>query len=140
MARVLALDYGTKKTGIAVTDPMQIIATGLETVRSHTLLEYLENYFKKEVVECVVIGQAKTLRNENSENQKYIDIFEKHFRTKFPDMKIVHIDERFTSSMAHQAVIDGGVKKKKRQDKEMIDTISATIILQSYLERKNLQL
>jgi len=137
MSRILAIDYGTKKTGIAVTDPLQIIATGLETVRSHDLLDFLEAYFKKEDVELIVIGQPKTLMNLPSENQQYITIFEKHFKNKFPNMPIVYVDERFTSSLAHQAVIDGGVKKKKRQNKEMIDTISATIILQSYLEQKN---
>lgn len=137
MARILALDYGTKRTGIAVTDVLQLIATSLTTVRSHELLAFLEAYFAKEPVELVVLGKPKTLRNEPSDNAKYVDIFEKQFRTKFPTMPIAYADERFTSSMALQTMIDGGVKKIKRQNKEMIDTISATIILQSYLEQKN---
>ncbi|HPH16607.1 MAG TPA: Holliday junction resolvase RuvX [Bacteroidales bacterium] len=137
MARILALDYGTKRTGIAVTDVLQLIATSLTTVRSHELLAFLETYFAKEPVELVVLGKPKTLRNEPSDNAKYVDIFEKQFRTKFPTMPIAYADERFTSSMALQTMIDGGVKKIKRQNKEMIDTISATIILQSYLEQKN---
>ncbi|MDA3882986.1 MAG: Holliday junction resolvase RuvX [Bacteroidales bacterium] len=137
MGRILAIDYGTKRTGIAVTDPLQMIATGLKTVRTHDLFVFLTDYFAHEQVDCVVLGQARTLRNEPSENQKYIDIFEKKFRKEFPTYTLEYMDERFTSSLAHQAVIDGGVKKKKRQEKEMIDTISATIILQSYMEQKN---
>src|SRR5690554_3811398 len=136
MGRILAIDYGTKRTGIAVTDSLQIIATGLTTVRTHDIFDFLRDYFAKETVDVVVIGQAKTLRNEPSENQKFIDIFDKKFRKMFPSYPIVYIDERFTSSIAHQTVLDSGIGKKKRQNKEMIDTISATIILQSYLEQK----
>ncbi|MFO7868326.1 MAG: Holliday junction resolvase RuvX [Bacteroidales bacterium] len=138
MGRILAIDYGTKRTGIAVTDPLQMIANGLETVRTHDLFVFLKDYFAREQVDVVVLGQARTLRNEPSENQKFIDIFEKKFRKDFPDYPLEYMDERFTSSIAHQAVIDAGVKKKKRQHKEMIDTISATIILQSYMEQKNI--
>jgi len=137
MARILALDYGTKRTGIAVTDNLQLIATSLTTVRSHELLQFLETYFTQESVELVVLGKPKTLRNEPSENAKYVDIFEKQFRKTFPTMPIAYVDERFTSSIAQQTLIDSGIKKIKRQNKEMIDTISATIILQSYLEQKN---
>jgi len=136
MGRILAIDYGTKRTGIAVTDSLQIIATGLTTVRTHDIFDFLRDYFAKETVDLVVIGQAKTLRNEPSENQKFINIFDKKFRKMFPSYPIVYIDERFTSSIAHQTVLDSGIGKKKRQNKEMIDTISATIILQSYLEQK----
>ena len=136
MGRVLAIDYGTKRTGIAVTDPLQIIATGLTTVRTHDIFEFLEQYFSKELVDCIVLGEAKTMRNEPSSNQKHIDIFEKRMKKKFPNLPIVHIDERFTSSLAHEVVLESGIGKKKRQNKEIIDTISATIILQSYLERK----
>ncbi len=136
MGRILAIDYGTKRTGIAVTDPLQIIATGLTTVRTHDIFDFLQDYFAKETVDVVVIGQAKTLRNEPSENKKFFDIFDKIFRKMFPSYPIVYIDERFTSSIAHQTVLDSGIGKKKRQNKEMIDTISATIILQSYLEQK----
>lgn len=137
MARVLAIDYGTKRTGLAVTDPLQIIATALTTVRSFELIDYLTKYFTTEKVEKVVIGQPKTLMNIASENQKYIDIFLKHFAKAFPNMPYEFIDERFTSTIAHQTVLQGGVKKKNRENKEMIDQISATIILQSYLEQKN---
>lgn len=137
MARIIALDYGTKRTGIAVTDVLQMIATSLTTVRSHDLLSFLEDYFAKEPVELIVLGKPKTLRNEPSENAKYVDIFEKQCRKKFPHMPIAYADERFTSSIAHQTVLDSGIKKIKRQNKEMIDTISATIILQSYLEQKS---
>ncbi len=137
MARVLAIDYGTKRTGIAVTDPSQIIATSLTTVRTCDLLQFLKDYFAKETVEHVVIGMPRTLRNEDSENAKFVKTFEKHFKTQFPTIPLSEMDERFTSSMAHQAMLDGGMKKKQRQNKEIVDSISATIILQSYLEQKN---
>lgn len=137
MTRIIALDYGTKRTGVAVTDPLQIIATPLTTVRSHDLLEFLDNYFHTEQVELVIIGFPKTLRNTPSENAKHVLIFEKQFKKKFPHIPMQYIDERYTSVLAQQAVIEGGVKKSKRQNKEMYDTISAAIILQSYLEQKN---
>lgn len=137
MARILALDYGTKRTGIAVTDPLQMIATSLTTVRSHLLFEFLDNYFKDEKVERIVLGKPTTMNNLPSENAKYVDIFEKQCKVKYPHIPITLIDERFTSKMAHQTLIDSGIKKIKRQNKEIIDTISATIILQSYMEQKN---
>ena len=137
MGRILAIDYGTKRTGIAVTDPLQIIASSLTTVRSCDLIAFLKDYFAKETVDHVVIGMPTTLRNEPSENAQYVKIFEKQFKKEFPTMPISEIDERFTSTIAHQTMIAGGMKKKDRQNKEVVDSISATIILQSYMERMN---
>ncbi len=136
MGRILAIDYGTKRTGIAVTDPLQIIANSLTTVRSCDLITFLKDYFAKEQVDHVVIGMPTTLRNEPSENAQYVKIFEKQFQKEFPQMPISEIDERFTSTLAHQAMLAGGMKKKDRQNKEVVDSISATIILQSYMERR----
>lgn len=137
MGRILAIDYGRKRSGIAVTDPLQIIANGLITVASHELLAFIKQYTQKEKVDAFVIGMPKTLNNEASENQKYIKPFLGNLKKEFPAMPVYEIDERFTSSIAHQTMIDGGLGKKARQDKALVDTISATIILQSYLEQKN---
>ncbi len=136
MGRILALDYGRKRTGIAVTDPLKIIANGLTTVRSHDLLNFISEYISKENVELVVIGLPKQTNNELSENERYISQFITTLKRKLPDLKIERFDERFTSVMAHQAMIDGGLKKKDRQNKELVDEISATIILQGYLESR----
>ena len=137
MGRILALDYGRKRTGIAVTDPLQMIANGLQTVPTHELLAFLKQYVIKEKVDAFVIGMPKTLKNEASESQKYLKPFLGTLKKDFPEMKVYEIDERFTSSMALQTMIDGGMKKKDRQVKGTVDTISATIILQSFLEQKN---
>ena len=134
MPRILAIDYGSKRVGLAVTDPLQIIASGLTTVHSKDVIKFLEDYLKKEVVECIVVGEPKTLRNEPSDSARFIEPFVKHLRNKFPNMKIERYDERFTTAMAHQAMLAGGLKKKARQNKETVDMVSATIILQSYLE------
>lgn len=134
MPRILAIDYGSKRVGLAVTDPLQIIANGLTTVHSKDVIKFLEDYFKKEVVECIVVGEPKTLRNEPSDSARFIEPFVKHLRNKFPNMKIERYDERFTTAMAHQAMLAGGLKKKARQNKETVDMVSATIILQSYME------
>ncbi len=134
MPRILAIDYGSKRVGLAVTDPLQIIANGLTTVHSKDVIKFLEDYFKKEVVECIVVGEPKTLRNEPSDSARFIEPFVKHLRNKFPTMKIERYDERFTTAMAHQAMLAGGLKKKARQNKETVDMVSATIILQSYME------
>ncbi|MDR2962447.1 MAG: Holliday junction resolvase RuvX [Bacteroidales bacterium] len=136
MPRLLAIDYGTKRTGIAVSDPLQLIANGLTTVRSHELLQFLEQYTKTEQVETFIIGMPRTLRNEDAENTKYVKIFAKQCAQKFPHIPIVFIDERFTSTMAHQTMRDAGLRKTARQNKELVDSISATIILQSYMEQK----
>ncbi len=134
MPRILAIDYGSKRVGLAVTDPLQLIANGLTTVHSKDVIKFLEDYFKKEAVECIVVGEPKTLRNEPSESARCIDPFQNHLRNKFPSMKIEGYDERFTTAMAHQAMLAGGLKKKARQNKETVDMVSATIILQSYME------
>lgn len=134
MGRILAIDYGRKRTGIAVTDSLQIIANGLCTVRSADLFTFLEDYFQKEDVETVVVGYPKTLQNTPSESIRYINPFLKQLTKKYPDLHIVQFDERFTSRIAFQAMLDSGIGKQKRQDKALVDKISATIILQNYLE------
>lgn len=134
MGRILALDIGSKRTGIAVTDPLKIIANGLETVSSNQLINYLKNYFIKEPVDLVVIGYPKQMNNTGSEAVVYVNDFISKFAKNFPEMKYQLIDERFTSKMAFQAMIDGGLKKTQRQDKSLVDKVSATIILQSYLD------
>jgi putative Holliday junction resolvase len=136
MGRIMAIDYGKKRTGLAVTDPLQIIANGLDTVPSDTLIKHLKEYFSKEDVELVVVGYPRQMNNTASEAVTYIDEFLQHFRKNFPEMKYYLMDERFTSKMALQAMIDGGVKKHQRRDKALIDKVSATIILQSYMEMK----
>lgn len=133
----MAIDYGQKRTGIAVTDEMQIIASGLTTVPSETALNFLKDYFAKERVEAVLIGEPKQMDNTPSQSAPIIDAFVSAFKNAFPDMPVVRVDERFTSKMAFQTMIDSGLKKKKRQDKALIDEISATIMLQDYLSRKN---
>lgn len=133
MARILALDYGVKRTGIAVTDDFQIIASGLATIPTKELIPYLENYFKVENVELVLVGEPKQMDNTASNNEVPIQEFLKKFQEKFPTMEMKRVDERFTSKMAVRTMIDSGLKKKKRQNKALLDEISATIILQSYL-------
>ncbi len=134
MGRLLAIDYGTKRTGIAVSDSLKIIANGLTTVPTHTLFDFLKSYLEKEDVECIVVGLPKQMNNEYSDNMKNIRPFVKKLQTAYPDMKIKYYDERFTSSIAQQAMIDGGLKKKDRQNKTLVDEISAVIILQDYME------
>ena len=134
MGRILAIDYGSKRVGLAVTDSLRIIASGLDTVHSKDLIAFLEAYFKKEQVDIIVIGEPKTLANEASDSASFIEPFVTHMRKKFPDKKIERFDERFTSTMAHQTMLAGGLKKKDRQNKELVDKISATIILQDYLQ------
>lgn len=136
MSRILAIDYGRKRTGIAVTDPMQIIANGLTTVSTHQLMDFLLNYIKQESVERIIIGHPKQMNNEDSENMKNIIPFMNRLKKLLPDMPVELVDERFTSVLAHQAMLAGGLKKKNRQNKALVDEISATIILQSYLESK----
>ena len=136
MGRILAIDYGRKRVGIAVTDPEQIIATRLTTVPTHTVWDFLKNYFENEEVDSVVVGYPKQMNNEASESVRYINPFLKKFQKIYPDLKLEILDERFTSKIAFQTMIDCGVKKQKRRDKAMVDAVSATIILQSYLEQK----
>ena len=136
MPRILSIDYGQKRTGIAVTDEMQIIASGLTTIPSLTAIAFLKDYFAKEKVEAVLIGEPKQMNGEPSESASIIKGFVTHFSNHFPEMKVIRVDERFTSKMAFQTMIDSGLSKKKRQDKGLIDEISATIMLQDYLNRK----
>ncbi len=137
MGRILGIDYGKKRVGIAVTDPLKIIASGLTTVEAKNIFEFLKNYFSSEEVETVVIGYPKTLANKASEALIYVNPFIKKFKKEFPDMPLFLVDERFTSKMAFQTMIDGGLKKKARQNKELVDSISAAIILQSYMEQQS---
>ena len=133
MGRILAIDYGKKRTGIAVSDEMKIIASGLTTVLTDDLLHFLKEYISKENVELFLIGQPKQMNNTNSESEVLILPFMKKLSKEIPQIPIQRVDERFTSKMAFQTMIDSGIKKKKRRNKELVDEISATIILQSYL-------
>jgi putative Holliday junction resolvase len=136
MGRIIAIDYGRKRTGLAVSDTMQIIANGLTTVPSGSAVEWLKKYASEEKVDLFVVGQPKQMNNEPSENMPRVEAFVNGLRRMIPDIPVEYYDERFTSVMAHQAMIDGGLKKKKRQNKALVDAISATLILQGYLERK----
>ena len=140
MARLLSIDYGKKRTGIAVSDPLQIIANGLTTVETTRLFDFLADYLQKEEVSCIVVGLPRQMNNEPSENMKRIEPFVNRLRKLYPDIPIEYFDERFSSKMAHQTMIDGGVKKKDRQNKALVDEISATIILQGYMESKRMRL
>lgn len=134
MGRIVALDYGRKRTGVAVSDVLQLIANGLTTVPSHQLLDFLKKYIGEESVEKIVIGLPRQMSGELSENAKYIEPFVRQLKKVLPDIPVEFVDERFTSVLAQRAMIDGGVKKKDRQNKALVDEVSATIILQTYLE------
>ncbi|MEY4833973.1 MAG: hypothetical protein RI980_88 [Bacteroidota bacterium] len=136
MARILSIDYGLKRTGIAVTDDFQIIASGLTTIPSTDIIAFLKTYFSKENVETVLIGEPKQMNGLPSESTEIIEKFIAQFQTEFPKMKMERVDERFTSKMAFQTMIDSGLKKKQRQNKGLIDEIAATILLQDYLNYK----
>ena len=138
MSRILAIDYGKKRTGLAVTDPMQIIASGLTTVATTELMDFILKYVAQEKVERIIVGHPKQMNNEDSENMKRIIPFINLLKKKLPAIPIELVDERFTSVLAHQAMLDGGLKKKARQNEALVDEISATIILQSYLETKRM--
>ncbi len=135
MGRILAIDYGRKNSGLAVSDPMQIIANGLDTVPSHELFNYLVRYMEAEPVERIVIGYPTQVNGQESESMKYIKPFVNRLKKSFPQMPIEWVDERFTSKLAFQTMIDGGLKKKARQNKALVDKVSATIILQTYMEQ-----
>jgi len=137
MGRILAIDYGIKRSGIAVTDPDRIIATGLTTVDTPTLLSFLQDYCRKEPVDLFLVGEAKRLDNTPSESMRYIEPFVQKLAQSFPDKSIARIDERFTSKLAFRAMIYGGLKKKQRQNKALIDQVSATIMLQNYMDSVN---
>ena len=140
MARILAVDYGKKRTGLAVTDVLQIIANGLTTVPTHTLMDFILDYVGREPVERIVVGLPKQMNNEPSENMIRIEPFVNRLRKVLPNIPVEYVDERFTSVLAHQAMLDGGLKKKDRQRKELVDEISATIILQSYMDSSKFKL
>ncbi len=133
MARILALDYGEKRTGVAVTDELKLIASGLTTIPTADLLKFLTEYFEKENVERVLVGEPKRMDDSPSQSEVFIQEFLKKFSEKFPTMPLERVDERFTSKMAVQSMIDSGLKKKKRRNKALVDEISATIILQTWL-------
>jgi putative Holliday junction resolvase len=134
MGRLLAIDYGKKRCGIAVSDPMKIIANGLTTVATHELFDWLKEYMKKEEVEVLIIGEPKKVTGEYSETMKYIEPFVNRVRKAYPTLKIEMVDERFTTKIAFQAMLDGGVRKQDRNNKNgTVDMVSATIILQTYM-------
>jgi putative holliday junction resolvase len=135
MPRIIAIDFGNKRTGLAVTDNLKMIATSLTTVHPKELIAYLAEYMKKEEVECIVIGKPMHLDNTENEIEKNIQSFIVDLKKNFPEVKIDRMDERFTSKMAQQTIIDAGIKKMERRNKSLVDKVSATIILQSYLEQ-----
>lgn len=136
MARIIAIDYGSKRTGIAVTDELQLIASGLTTVATKDALGFLSDYCEKEAVERILVGEPKQRDGNPSEIETEIQKFVARLKNLFPKMPLERVDERFTSKMAFQSMIDSGLKKKKRRDKALIDEISATIMLQEYLTQK----
>ena len=136
MARIVSIDYGKKRTGLAVTDPLQLIAGGLATVSTSTLFEYLTQYVAKEPVERIVIGEPRQPNGQPSENLARVQQFVNRWRKAMPQIPIEYFDERFTSVLAHQAMLEGGLKKKARQDKTLVDEISATIILEDYMRSR----
>ena len=136
MPRILSIDYGIKRTGLAVTDELQIIASGLTTIPSSELMVFLKDYFSKENVAKVLIGEPKQMNGQPSQSAPIIEKFVDDFKATFPEIKVERVDERFTSKMAFQTMIDSGLKKKQRQNKALVDEIAATIMLQDYLSRK----
>lgn len=137
MARILAIDYGLKRTGLAVTDPLQIIATGLRTVESPKLIPFLKEYFKTETVELILIGEPKNWDDTDTDATPLVRAIMKRLQKEFPSIPLKPVDERYTSKMASRAMIDMGLKKKQRQNKALVDEIAATILLQEYLSRVN---
>jgi len=137
MARIMAIDYGRKRTGIAVTDPLGIIANGLTTTASHETIAFLKSYFQKEQVEKIIIGLPKQVNNTESDNAPFVKAFRTKLKKAFPSIPVEYMDERFTSKIAFQTMIDAGLGKKARQNKALVDTISATLILQTYLEQQS---
>lgn len=138
MARIVSIDYGKKRTGLAVTDPLQIIPGGLATVSTSTLFEFLSDYVQKEQVERIVIGEPRQPNGQPSENLARVQQFVNRWRKAMPQIPIEYYDERYTSVLAHQAMLAGGLKKKARQDKALVDEISATIILEDYMRSRKL--
>ena len=137
MGRIIAIDFGRKRTGIAVTDAMQIIATPLTTVATGQVLQFLKDYVEKNGVDCFVVGEPKQMNNLASESAMYIEPFIKALRKAFPEISLERMDERFTSKIAAQSILEAGLKKKDRRNKALVDTVSATLILQSFLESRS---
>lgn len=137
MGRILAIDYGNKRVGLAVTDEQRIIANGLTTVHSKDLFTFLDSYLSKEAVDLIVVGEPLDMQSKPSDASRFVDPFVKKLKKQFPHIPVKRIDERFSSKLAMRAMLDAGLSKKKRQNKSLIDTISATIILQSYLEQES---
>jgi len=136
MPKIIAIDYGSKRCGIAATDDLQIIASGLPTVDTKNIFTFLNDYFQKNKVEVIVLGEPKRMDTSDTHNSQPVRDFKKKIEELYPDKKVSMVDERFTSKMAFQTMIDGGLSKKKRQNKALVDEISATIILQSYMQRQ----
>ena len=136
LGRILAFDYGEKRTGLAITDELQIIASGLTTVATKKIFSFLTDYLKNETVELFIVGEPKQLNSKESESEQFIKPFIQKLKTTFPKIPIKRVDERFTSKIAFESMIQSGMKKKKRQNKALIDEISATLILQTYLQNK----
>ncbi|MDD2986879.1 Holliday junction resolvase RuvX [Flavobacterium sp.] len=136
MPRILAIDYGIKRTGIAVTDELQIIASGLTTIPTETIFTFLNDYFDKEKVAKILVGEPKQMNGMPSESTPIIEKFVADFKEKFPSIPVIRVDERFTSKMAFQTMIDSGLSKKQRKNKNLVDEIAATILLQDFLTRK----
>ena len=137
MGRIIAIDYGTKRTGLAITDPGQRIATPMETVPTHRLMNYLQEYMQKEAVDLLVVGFPMQMDYSESESVKQIRYFVGAFRKRFKEVPVKWVDERFTSSLAKDTLVRGGMKKSKRREKGQVDRVSAALILQSYLEQRN---
>lgn len=139
MGRIMAIDYGRKRTGLAVSDTARIIATPLATVETYKLMPFIDDYLKREPVDTFVVGLAKQMDNTPSESSRYIEPFVKTLATRYPTIPVRRVDERFTSKMAFQSMIDGGLGRKRRQDKGLIDTVSAVIILQSFMQSESIE-
>jgi len=137
MGRIVAIDYGRKRVGLAVTDALQIFATSLTTVHSKDVMNYLKEYVLKETVDCFVVGLPRQMNNTDSESARFIEPFVRLLQKQFPAIRVARVDERFTSKMATATILEAGLKKKDRQNKALVDTVSATIILQSYLEMRS---
>ena len=137
MGRIVAIDYGRKRVGLAVTDTLQIFATSLTTVHSKDVMNYLKEYVLKETVDCFVVGLPRQMNNTDSESARFIEPFVRLLQKQFPAIPVARVDERFTSKMATATILEAGLKKKDRQNKALVDTVSATIILQSYLEMRS---
>ncbi len=139
MGRIIAIDYGTKRTGLAVTDPLRIIANALETVETKQLEKYLADYFSKNDIDVIVLGKPSQMNGQPSETMRYIEPLAGRLRHAYPDKQVVLYDERFTSVMAHRTILESGIGKMARRDKALVDRISATIILQSYMDSLQMQ-